>query len=179
MALAIFLALLLIFLFLAKCTEEALRDARERRYIECALRSAEEFGVPLAMVLAVIRTESDFLPDAVSTAGAMGLMQLMPETFAFLRDEKLGEDLPDSAIFDPEINIRYGTYYLSYLYERFGSWSPTLAAYNAGESRVSEWLTDPDCSQNGTLTDIPFPETEAYVEKVLKAYQEYSQKYKE
>lgn len=120
------------------------------------------------MVLAVIRTESDFYPEAVSNAGACGLMQLMPETFAFLQKEKFNEELHDGAIFDPETNIRYGVYYLSYLYKRFDSWKIALAAYNAGEGRVADWLRD-----DADLSDIPFPETKRYVRAVLDAYRTY------
>ena len=87
--------------------------------------------------------------------------------------------LEDNAVLSPAVNIRYGTYYLSYLYQKFGDWRLTLAAYNAGERRVSEWLDDPALSPDGRLEHIPFPETAAYVEKVLLAYQKYNQKYKE
>lgn len=152
---------------------------REQKFFELASLSAKAFDVPLPMVLAVIRTESDFRANAVSSAGAMGLMQLMPETFSYLRDEKLEESLDDSAILDPAVNIRYGTYYLAYLYERFGNWRTALAAYNAGESRVAEWLEDPLLSADGVLQSIPFPETASYVESVFRACEEYSHKYKE
>ena len=129
------------------------------------------------MVLAVIRTESDFDADALSSAGAVGLMQLMPDTFCFIRDEKLKESIADNTIFDPDTNIRYGTYYLSYLFEQFHSWFLALAAYNAGEGRVEEWLLDPELTKDGQLQIIPFPETAAYVERTLDAYHYYSRKY--
>lgn len=173
------LSLLLIMIFLLHGFTGLLRNMREQRYLELAKHAAREFDVPLAMILAVIRTESDFRPHAVSSAGAMGLMQLMPETFAYLRDERFEETLSDRAVFDPETNIRYGTYYLSYLCERFDDWKTVLAAYNAGESRVSDWLSDPEISPGGILTSIPFPETEQYVKRVLAAHEDYAQKYKE
>ncbi len=139
--------------------------------------ASTEFDVPVAMILAVIRTESDFLPDAVSDAGAMGLMQIMPETFRFLYEEKLCEPLSPDRITDPAINVRYGTYYLSYLLERFDHAETALAAYNAGEGRVEEWLEDEKLSRDGVLYTIPFPETAVYVEKVLSAYAHYLEKY--
>ena len=171
-AFAVLLSLFVICLFLALCTEPYRRDRRELRYIEPARQSADTFDVPLALIMAVIRTESDFRPDAVSSAGACGLMQLMPETFSFLQEDAMGEILPDSAIFDPAVNIRYGTYYLSYLYKRFGSWKTALAAYNAGEGRVCDWL-----DANGQLTNIPYPETAQYVKTALAAFEAYRAKY--
>lgn len=167
-ALAVLCSLFILFLFLAQCSAPYRREQRERLYLASIRHYADIYGVPPAMVLAVIRTESDFYPEAVSNAGACGLMQLMPETFAFLQKEKFNEELHDGAIFDPETNIRYGVYYLSYLYKRFDSWKIALAAYNAGEGRVADWLRE-----DADLSDIPFPETERYVKAVWEAYRAY------
>ena len=175
--LVVLLSFSLIFWALAELTAPQRRTQREKRYLEPARSAACEFDVPLAMVMAVIRTESDFYPDAVSQAGACGLMQLMPETFRSLQQDRFHERLPDSAIFDPAVNLRYGTYYLSYLYRRFGNWSTALAAYNAGEGRVTEWLKDPALSQNGVLIGIPFSQTYHYVTNTLSAYEVYRDKY--
>lgn len=151
---------------------------RERAVIGYAQQAAKEFGVPLPLILAVIRTESDFHADAVSAAGACGLMQLLPQTFLWLQEEKLCETHPDAAIFDPEINIRYGSYYLSYLLAKFDDTPTALAAYNAGEGRVSEWLCDPALSTDAkTLSRIPFSETERYVTQTLRHFRKYSEKY--
>ena len=154
------------------------RHTRLQHYWEIAVSAANEFNVPCAMVLAVIRTESDFYPDVISSAGACGLMQLMPETFRFLRDEKFGDSHPDNAIFDPNVNIHYGTYYLSYLYDAFGNWFTALAAYNAGEGRVREWLKDPELSPGGRLQRIPFSETAAYVNKTMQTFAGYAKNFK-
>lgn len=148
------------------------RERRERALLLYVGAAALEFDVPHAMILAVIRTESDFKTEARSSAGAMGLMQLLPETFVWLYTEMLQEQLSPDQITDPQINIRYGTYYLSYLFSRFGDWRIALAAYNAGEGRVEEWL-----ARDAALQEIPFPETRAYVQKTLEAYQLYMQKY--
>ena len=174
--LILFSALLLV-VFFAECTAKVRREQRMERILETAVAAATEFSVPLPMILAVMEAESDFHPEAVSDAGACGLMQLMPDTFRFVRDECLSEQLSDTAIFDPTVNIRYGTYYLSYLLAQFESPPTALAAYNAGEGRVAEWLKDPALSKDGQLTVIPFPETAAYVKKVLAAYENYDQKY--
>ena len=178
LVLTLVLSAALFSLALATAVDRAARSSRERTYVDAARQAAACYEVPLAIVMAVLRTESDFRADAVSPAGAVGLMQLMPETFRFIRDERLGEALADSAILDPETNIRYGTYYLAYLFERFDSWFVALAAYNAGEGRVEEWLLDPELSSDGRLQTIPFPETAAYVEKTIDAYHYYGKKYK-
>ena len=151
--------------------------AREREVLPLAREAAEEFDVPLPLVLAVIRTESGFRPDAISSAGARGLMQLLPQTFTFLRDEQLCEPLADSEIDTPRTNVRYGTYYLSYLKARFGTWPEALAAYNAGEGRVAQWLQDPSLSKNGHLQRIPFPETAAYLKTVRTHFNAYSKRF--
>ena len=169
------LCLCLVFLTLAR--HAIFKKERERAVLPHVRAAAEEFHVQTALILAVIKTESDFHPDAVSDAGAVGLMQLMPTTFAWLCEQKLCEPHNKDEIFTPAVNIRYGTYYLAYLLERFGSLETALAAYNAGEGRVEEWLEDPGLSRNGVLETVPFPETAAYIERVLAARAEYLEKY--
>lgn len=153
------------------------RRRAESQYLDCILAAAEEFSVPYPLILAVIRTESDFRVDAVSEAGATGLMQLMPETFLFIGEELLSAPADIADITDPKTNIRYGTAYLAYLFDRFEKTKTALAAYNAGEKRVSDWLENPEYARDGELIAIPFPETESYVTKVTKYYDSYCQKY--
>jgi soluble lytic murein transglycosylase len=170
----VLLSALILCLYLAERADHIGRRQRLQRIFDAAVTAAAEFSVPLPLILAVIEVESDFRPEVISAAGAHGLMQLTPETFAFLRDERLHEQLPDEAILAPATNIRYGACYLSYLQEKFQDRSTALAAYNAGERRVSEWLKDPALSASGvTLDRIPFPETENYVKKVLVAFEFY------
>lgn len=175
--LAIFLLLAILCLSLAHFTDKHLRHKREKAVYSIVLAAANTYGVSPAMVLAVIRTESDFYQDAHSSAGAVGLMQLLPQTFVYLREEKLKENLTDNDLWKPQVNIRYGTYYLSYLFSRFGNWRVALAAYNAGEGRVEEWLSDSTLSDGENLLDIPYPETARYVTVTLDAYCDYLEKY--
>ena len=175
--LLVFLCLALLALFLAQSTVNARRERREKMYVQTAMLAAAKFKIPFPLVLAVIRTESDFCPNAVSKAGACGLMQLMPQTFSFLQESVFDEQLPSDAIFDPDVNISYGTYYLSYLFEKFGNWFTALAAYNAGEGRVGEWLTDAELAPGGRLKNIPFAETAEYVQSTLEHYGTYREKY--
>lgn len=141
---------------------------------------AHEYGVPTELVWAVIKTESGFDSSAVSHKGAIGLMQMMPETFVWLTNDILHDSHEVGMLYDPETNIKYGTYYLSRLYGRFGSWDTALAAYNGGEGNVSDWLKDKKYSDDGVnlkIDKIPsqFNETKNYVKKVNN----YCKKYKE
>lgn len=139
------------------------------RYETEVSRYAEMYAVPHSVVYAVMKVESGFDPQAVSHAGACGLMQLTADTFDWIQT-KIGEDGDD--IFDPETNIRYGVYYLSYLYGRFGDWNTAVIAYNAGPNRVAGWI-----AEHGTLTVIPFAETREYVLRVSLARQKYEKLY--
>ena len=145
-------------------------------YAGAAADCAGEYDVPLDVVYAVIETESHFDEDAQSSAGACGLMQLMPDTYDWIRT-RLGEAdeaEPAGGIFAPECNLRYGIYYLSWLYETFGVWETAWAGYNAGPNIVKKWLQDSRYSSDGvTLHTIPYAETANYVVKVGKAREYY------
>jgi soluble lytic murein transglycosylase len=126
-----------------------------------------EYGLREELIYGIIRTESGFDIDAESNRGAGGLMQIVKMT-ADWGAEEIGLDTYDySQIFQPEINIRIGCWYLSKLIKQYGNEETALAAYNAGSGRVSQWLSDSRYSQDGiTLTEIPFKETRRYVNKV-------------
>lgn len=146
-------------------------------YGETVALCSAEFGVPESVVYAVIKTESDFDPLAVSSVGARGLMQMMESTFDDVRRE-LGQTHTYDDLFTPEISIRYGTYYLRYLYDMFGSWHLAFAAYNGGLGNVKRWLADPECTDGeGNLSYIPFEETRSYVYKVEKSVDAYEALY--
>ena len=140
---------------------------------------AEQYNVPAYVIFAIIDTESDFDENATSSAGAMGLMQMMPSTFEWLTSaDHLGENLLVESLYEPEVSIRYGTYYLRYLFEKFYNWDTVFAAYNAGEGNVSKWLSSREYSdKDGNLTDIPFEETRKYVKKVNKSIEYYKNTY--
>ncbi len=148
-----------------------------RDFSEYVAASAEEFDIPEAVIYATIKTESDFDDDAVSVAGAVGLMQLMPATYRWISDDMLGEHLDDVMISDPATNIRYGSYMLSWLYGIYGNWDNAFAAYNAGVGNVNSWLKDPRYSFAGHLTNIPFEETRNYVRRQQKNVRTYEKLY--
>ncbi len=150
-----------------------------QKYSEYVSKYAAEYKVDEDLVYAVIRCESGFRPEVESSAGAVGLMQLMPETFYWLQNDKDGEVLYSSELLtDPGINIEYGIYYLSWLCEKYEEEETAVAAYNAGISNVDDWLSDKAYSLDGrTLSLIPFQETKEYVEKVEKTKETYQNIY--
>lgn len=129
------------------------------------------YDVDKNIVFALIKAESNFDENAVSHAGAKGLMQLTDETFSHCA-KALGKDYVKEDIFDPEINISLGVWYLSTLLEKYDkSTINAVAAYNAGSSNVNKWLSDKNLSSDGkTLSSIPFGETKRHCEKI-KRYQ--------
>ncbi len=135
------------------------------------------------LTVAVMKVESNFQESANSQSGAVGLMQLMPETAAWIAYQ-LGEQ-PDEAAKDlnnlrePETNIRYGTWYLAELEDEFkGNDVLALAAYNAGRGNVHEWIEKNHWAENFSDVDkIPYAETRDYVKRVLHCREKYSKLY--
>lgn len=161
--------------FVITCFEKNAYPCEYAEYVEVY---AEAYGVPEGLVYAVIRTESGFDSGAVSPVGAVGLMQLMPATFEWLTDDMLFEHLESGMLHDPETNIKYGTYCLSYLYDRYGDWELALAAYNGGLGNVDEWLeNDRYADGEGGLKRIPFRETRQFVARVTDAWEMYDRLY--
>lgn len=146
-------------------------------YSEYVNEYAEAYGVPEYIIYAVIRVESDFTSNAVSEAGAVGLMQITPDTFDWI-SMLLKRENDTGMLYDPKTNIEYGTYLLSYLYMRYNRWDTVFAAYNAGMSRVDEWLLDEaNTDAEGRLTHIPYRETRDYVKKINDAAKVYQRLY--
>ncbi len=125
-----------------------------------------------ALIAAVIYAESKFEPRT-SSAGAEGLMQIEPATAKFLAHLSGGYRFTTSDLGTPSVNVAYGSYYLRYLLDHYkGRELPAVAAYNAGLANVDRWVAG---ASDGTLTParIPFPETRAYVQRVMRAQREY------
>lgn len=155
----------------------ALQTVYPLKYSELVEKYSAEYNLDEAFVYAVIETESGFNKDAVSEVGARGLMQIMPDTFKWLKS-KTGEKLPDDALFEPEVSIRYGCFLLRYLLDEFENEKTALAAYHAGVGRVKKWLKDPEYSDDGkTVARIPYETTKKYTEKVMKTYHRYIKLY--
>ena len=148
-------------------------------YADEITTAAEEFDVPPSLIYAIVYTESGFNPQAISSAGAKGLMQLTDTTleWALKRADEADKHAPEE-LFDPAINIHYGVYVLTLLEEQFESTETILAAYNAGIGRVNEWLKDPAYSDDGVqLKAIPYQETADYVRRVRETQKFYQNLY--
>jgi soluble lytic murein transglycosylase len=142
------------------------------RHEDIIRQQAAEKEVDAALIAAVIYSESKF-SDQTSSAGARGLMQITPEAANEIERLSGGTSFKIDDLSDPEINIRYGTFFLHELLERFdGDEAAALAAYNAGPANAEEWG-----GSELSVSSIPFPETRAYVEEVLDKRETYRDKY--
>jgi len=143
--------------------------------------NAEKYGVDPYLVAAVIRVESNYKHDTVSPKGAVGIMQLMPDTAEWIFQREGLKTLTAANLTDPEINIHIGTLYMSMLYQQFKN-DPVLvvASYNAGPGNVNKWLSNQVWDGTKETTDqIPFKETRNYVNKVLYYHNKYKSIYDE
>ena len=161
--------------FLGKLTQ---RRIYPMQYADIVTEMATEYDLPPSLVFAVIHTESKFDKNALSSANAKGLMQITDDTFRWALKKAGQKELHPDNLYVPKTNIQYGCYILTLLNEQFDNMETSLAAYNAGQGRVREWLNNPDYSQDGvTLTNIPYEETATYVRRVLTVQKRYQQIY--
>lgn len=139
----------------------------------------QKYDIDPLLVMAIIRTESKFSSQAHSRVGAKGLMQIMPETGAWIAKQMKISNFTEEMLFKPEYNIPMGIWYISYLERTFkGDLSVILAAYNAGERKVRTWLTEGIWTgKQQDIDQIPYRETRKYVDKVLFDYAVYKRIY--
>ena len=165
--------------FFAPKIEESIEEIRHPlEYEEEIYLYSEEFGVDPFLIMGLIHTESAFDSQAESYAGAMGLMQIMPDTGEWLAEKMDIEDFSTDMLLTADFSIRMGCFYLSMLIDYYGTTDTALAAYNAGMGTVSAWLQDSSYSYNGeTLYYIPYTETREYVVKVNTAAEKYRELY--
>jgi soluble lytic murein transglycosylase len=140
-------------------------------YQEIIVGHAKNYDLDPALLAAVIYRESKFDPDARSDSGAIGLMQLLPDTAKGIAIHTGGSKFVVSDLENPEINIRYGSFYLRRLIRKYGNVRLALAAYNAGQRNVDEWRAEGK--------GIEFPETRQYVDEVLELEDVYRRAYKD
>lgn len=149
-------------------------------YEEEIRRYAAEFTLEPAYVASIILAESSYNPDALSSQDARGLMQLLPSTAEWISG-KLDIAFDEQSLFAPDVNIRYGCWYLGFLMNRYdGNMRTATAAYHSGQGRVDEWLQDPQLSSDGRTLEVIASNataTNTYVSRVLSNYEHYSEIY--
>jgi soluble lytic murein transglycosylase len=137
-------------------------------------REATARGLDPYLVAALIAQESTFDPNAKSVANAWGLMQIVPATGRRVARQLGIRNFQTSHLTNPETNIRLGTHYFSRLTQQFGGTYYALASYNAGENRVVRWKSErPNVEEDEFIDDIPFPETQNYVKRILGTAEDY------
>lgn len=142
------------------------------RHDDIIRQQARDKNVPADLIAAVIYTESRFR-DQTSDAGARGLMQITPDTAHVIERLSGGETFVIEDLADPDLNIRYGTFFLRHLLDRYeGNEAAALAGYNAGMTNADAWG-----GADLEVEDIQFPETRSYVEQVLETRRDYRENY--
>jgi soluble lytic murein transglycosylase len=147
-------------------------------YEDIIVQQAQEKRLDPALIAAVIYAETKF--DArTSSAGAEGLMQILPATAEFLAHRSGATTFTVADLASPQVNISYGSYYLRYLLDSYGGNKMlALAAYNGGQTNVDAWIARARGQGHAlTVNAIPFPQTRAYVEKVMSAQRRYRSAY--
>lgn len=155
-----------------------LKSAYPIKYENIVNDSAKRYNIEPELIYAVIKSESGFDANAKSSAGALGLMQITPDTFDWLQTYTKEEFMGTNELFNPQVNIRYGTLFLSMLRGKYDSEELVLCAYNAGMTAVDRWLRDERISNFGQgLKFIPYNETKDYVMKIKTSKRIYKSLY--
>ena len=138
---------------------------------------ANEYGLSANMIASIINIESGFDVNAKSSAGAIGLMQILPSTARECAN-KMGIEFQDNDLYDGDTNIRIGCFYLQYLMTLFdGNITNVLCAYNWGLGNVNNWIEQGNVDVQGTITNIPVEETRNYIKKFHTGYFVYEKLY--
>lgn len=147
------------------------------KFKEQIIACTQDTQISPALVASIINVESGYDSQAKSSKGALGLMQIMPQTAQWICNKK-GIAFDEIDLLSPDDNIFLGCLYLKMLLTDFESQDVAICAYNAGPSRIRSWLADSDLSSDGkTLTKIPYKETKNYLSKVKKNMRYYQNKY--
>ena len=167
-------------LFFALCGEKLMRLQYPRKYAEYVDYYAGKYELDPLILYAFIRTESNFDPGAESSVGARGLMQITEVTFDWIRGNIAPEeDITFADAYDPETNIRFGSYFVKYCLIRYEDDLATAAAsYHSGWGTVDDLLDDGRFTDDGdTLTDFPYEQMNLYVKKITNSYRWYQRLY--
>lgn len=174
--LILILVLLILTVFVLDNAAKTVYPVKYKAYV---VKYSDKYKLDPFLVFAVIKAESGFRPDAVSSSNAKGLMQLTEGTGKWAAGKIGLKNYKPDKLMDPETNIMLGCWYLNSLLKEFGQdQDKALAAYNAGSGNVKQWLQEGRLSKEGTeLSGIPFRETENYLKRVKKYYNVYQKLY--
>ena len=172
------LSLILLFIILINI-KNIFKSFYPIKYENHIVKYSERYNIDPCLIAAVIRAESNFSEKAVSHRGAYGLMQIMPDTGLWIAQKMELKDFNVEKLYDAEINIAMGCWYIDNLSSEFnGDIDLVLAAYNGGRGNVQKWLKNRKYSEDGKkLNNIPFEETDKYVKKVKTNYNIYLKLY--
>lgn len=178
----ILLCMILIFIILFgvfKVQNIVLEKIYPMKYSEYVEKYAKEYSVDPLLVYAIIKAESNFNPNVVSSSNAIGLMQLMDATAEEIARKLDVKFTSKSSLYDPELNIRLGTKYFSDLLKDYnGNKLLALTAYNAGKGTVKRWIEQGTIKEDGSdMENIPYKETNQYVRKIIRDYKIYEDLY--
>lgn len=150
-----------------------------RKYENIVSNISDKYEIDENLIYAVIKTESNFDEKATSKANAKGLMQIIDETAIEISKKVEIENFNIEMLYDPEINIEIGTYYIKELYNKYQNKIIAIIAYNAGQGNVDKWIEEGIITTtNESLENIPYKETATYWKKVLREYNVYNKLYK-
>ena len=158
--------------------EKILRYLYPQKYQEFVYKYSEELGIDPMLTYAIIKAESNFDKDVISSSGAVGLMQLMDKT-AEEQAKKLNIEYTKEMLYNPELNLKLGLNYFNTLLDYFNqNYILAFSAYNAGLGNVEKWIENGTIKKDGSdIEHIPFKETNMYVRKVIKNYEIYKYLY--
>lgn len=149
-----------------------------RKYEDIVNSASLKYKVEPELIYAIIKSESGFNPNAKSSAGALGLMQITPQTFDWLKGYTKENFLSYEMLLDPKTNINYGTLFISILMQKYNSENLALCAYNAGMGTVERWIKEGKILYSEEdFEKIPYKETRQYLKKIEKCKSMYKELY--
>lgn len=177
----LFILLLAYFLFgVMRIQNQVLKILYPQKYADYVYQYAEKNELDPLLVFAIIKAESNFKPEVISTSNAMGLMQLVDSTAEDTAKKLAIPYEGKETLLDPEKNIMLGTKYFTDLLAKYDNVTIALTAYNAGSGNVDKWIANGTIKEDGSNAEnIPFKETNHYVRKILRDYQIYQNLYLE
>ena len=172
--LIILMTIILIIILVVICANKLMiKILYKKEYSEFVNKYAQMYNVDENLIYSIIKVESNFDANAISSQNAQGLMQLMYTTAEEVA-RKNNIELTEENILEPDINIKLGTIYLSTLLEKYECIEVALAAYNAGSGNVDKWIENGIIKEDGSdIENIPFKETNNYVRKIIRDYEIY------